>query len=98
MSSPTNLSRETVLKVAHLAKISISETEADHYQEQFDKILSYFTKIAGVSTDSVEPLVTPVPIETLMREDVVVKENTVEEILQNAPATQGNLFKVPPVV
>lgn len=92
------LSRETVLKVAHLAKISISEKEAEHYQQQFDKILTYFTNIAEVNTESIEPLVTPVPIATFMREDVIIKENTVEEILQNAPATQGNLFKVPPVV
>lgn len=92
------LTRDDVLKVAQLARLSISDQDADHYQEQFDKILTYFTKIAEVKTDDVEPLVTPVSLNTFMREDVVHQENTVEEILRNAPSTQGNLFKVPPVV
>lgn len=92
------LSRETVLKVAQLARLNLSNAEADDYEQQFNKILTYFETIAQANTDNVEPLVTPVAIETYLREDIVVKENTVEEILQNAPATQGNLFKVPPVV
>lgn len=92
------LTRETVLKVARLAKLSITDTEAEHFRDEFDKILSYFTKIAEVNTDSVEPLVTPVEIATFLREDVVVQDLKVEDILQNAPATQGNLFKVPPVL
>lgn len=92
------LTRDDVLKVARLARLSITDQDADHYQEQFDKILSYFTKIAEVNTEDVEPLVTPVSLATFMRDDVVRQENTVEEILRNAPATQGNLFKVPPVV
>ncbi len=92
------LTKETVLKVAKLARLNISETEAAEYQQKFDKILSYFEKIAEAKTAGVEPLITPTQIEPFWREDVVKQEQTAEEILKNAPDSLGNLFKVPPVV
>ena len=92
------LDKETVMKVAKLARLNLSEGEAAEYQARFDKILSYFQKIAEVDTSGVEPLVTPTQIETFWREDVVKQEFTAEQILENAPDSLGNLFKVPPVV
>lgn len=92
------LTQEAVLKVAKLARLTITEAEAAEYQKQFDKTLSYFQKIAGANTQGVEPLVTPSEIEVFWREDVVDQSVSPEEILKNAPETKGNLFKVPPVV
>jgi len=92
------LDKDTVMKVAKLARLNLSEAEATEYQARFDKILSYFQKIAEVKTDGIEPLITPTQIETFWREDVVKQDFTAEDILKNAPDSLGNLFKVPPVV
>jgi aspartyl-tRNA(Asn)/glutamyl-tRNA(Gln) amidotransferase subunit C len=92
------LNKETVLKVAKLARLDISEQEAQDYQIQLTKVLENFQKIAQVSTEGVEPLITPTPMELFLRPDVVSQTVTVDEIIKCAPDAQGNLFKVPPVV
>jgi aspartyl-tRNA(Asn)/glutamyl-tRNA(Gln) amidotransferase subunit C len=92
------LDKETVLKVAKLARLNISEHEAQDYQVQLARVLENFMKISPIPTDNVEPLVTPTPIELFMREDTVEQTVTVEEIIKCAPDSKGNLFKVPPVV
>jgi aspartyl-tRNA(Asn)/glutamyl-tRNA(Gln) amidotransferase subunit C len=92
------LKKEDVLKVSQLARLNITDEEAEEYRQQLQKILDYFDALSAVATEGVEPLVTPTPIEFYMREDVVTQTNTVEDILSNAPDLRGNLFKVPPVV
>lgn len=92
------LTKDDVLKVSRLARLSITDQEAEDYGAQFEKILEYFKALASVSTDNIEPLVTPTPIELFMREDIVNQTHSVEDILSNAPDLRGHLFKVPPVV
>lgn len=92
------LNKETVLKVAKLARLAISEQEAQDYQIQLTKVLENFQKITEVSTDGIEPLITPTPVELYLRPDVVSQTVTVDEIIKCAPDAKGNLFKVPPVV
>ncbi|MBY0383827.1 Asp-tRNA(Asn)/Glu-tRNA(Gln) amidotransferase subunit GatC, partial [bacterium] len=88
------LNKEAVLKVAKLARLNISEQEAQDYQKQLEKVLDSFQKIAVVNTDGVEPLVTPTPVDLFMREDEVQQLVTVDEIIKCAPDAKGNLFKV----
>lgn len=92
------LKKEDVLKVSKLARITISDSDAEEYGAQFQKILEYFEALSSVNTDSVAPLTTPVTIDLFMREDKITQTNSVEDIISNAPDMRGNLFKVPPVV
>jgi len=92
------LKKEDVLKVSQLARLSITESEAEEYGQQFEKILGYFDALSGISTEQVDPLVTPIALEMFLREDQVTQTNTVDDILSNAPDIKGHLFKVPPVV
>lgn len=92
------LNKETVMKVAKLARLNITEQEAQEYQTQLAKVLENFQKLEGVKTEGIEPLVTPTPIDLYLREDKVLQNVTVEEIIKCAPDAKGNLYKVPPVV
>ncbi len=92
------LNKDAVLKVAKLARLNISEQDAQDYQKQLEKVLENFQKIAGVNTEGIEPMVTPTPTELYMRADEVQQTVTAEEIIKCAPEAKGNLFKVPPVV
>ncbi len=87
-----------IKNVAHLARLALSESEIQQSTEQLSLILKHFEKMSVISTDGIEPMVTPTEIENFWREDVVRQELTPEEVLQNAPLSQGRLFKVPPVV
>lgn len=89
---------ESIKKTAQLAKLALSEKELNEVTGQLGLILKHFEKISEIPTESVEPLLTPTEIETFWREDVVLQELSPDEVLQNAPLSQGHLFKVPPVV
>lgn len=92
------IDKKTIDHIAKLARLEVSEAQAQEYSEQIGKVLKYFEQISTFDTKGFEPLITPAEIETFWREDEVVQENTAEEILANAPDKIGNLFRVPPVV
>ncbi len=92
------MDRETLDKVAKLARLKLTDQESADFTQQLTSALQNFEKISGVDTEGVEPLVTPTEIQDFWREDVVERLFTAEEIIANAPAKQGNLFAVPPVV
>lgn len=92
------IDKSQIEHIANLARLKISEEEAQSYSEQLSKALAHFEKISQVQTEGIEPLVTPTEIEAFWREDEVKKEFTAEEMLENAPSRVGNLFKVPPAI
>lgn len=92
------IDRKTIEHVAKLARLQISELEAQEYSEQLSKALKHFELIAQVPTEGIEPLITPVEIPCYLREDRVENNFTASAMTENAPAKAGNLFKVPPVV
>lgn len=92
------IDQKTIEHIAKLARLSLSGDEAQGYADQLSKVLAHFQHISNINTDHIEPMVTPIEIKFHGRSDEVVKENTAEEILANAPDKAGHLFKVPPVV
>ena len=92
------LSKDAVLHIAKLSRLTLTEKEAEAYSHQLSAILDSFNEIANVNTNNIEPLVTPIEVAMSFRSDVVVENHGSEELLKNAPAKSGNLFKVPPVV
>lgn len=92
------IDKKTIEHIAKLARINVTEQQATEYSLQLSKALEYFDQISKIDTNGVIPLVTPTEIEEFWREDEAVKDYTAEEMTQNAPMKNGNLFKVPPVV
>jgi aspartyl-tRNA(Asn)/glutamyl-tRNA(Gln) amidotransferase subunit C len=92
------IDRKALEHIARLARLHVSESEAQEFSEQLSKVLGYFEQISKVDTQNVEPLVTPSEIQAFWREDILKKELSAEEVVANAPAKTGNLFTVPPVV
>ena len=92
------IDKKTIEHIAKLARLHITDDEAQEYSSQLAKALGHFEQISKINTEGIEPLVTPTEIEAYWREDVVKHDFTAEEMTANAPAKVGNLFKVPPVV
>ncbi|MGZ3768397.1 MAG: Asp-tRNA(Asn)/Glu-tRNA(Gln) amidotransferase subunit GatC [Bdellovibrio sp.] len=92
------IDKKTIGHIAKLARLNVTEEEAQEYSAQLAKALGHFEQISKIDTAGVEPLITPTEIEAYWREDVVCQEFTPEEMTANAPAKAGNLFKVPPVI
>jgi aspartyl-tRNA(Asn)/glutamyl-tRNA(Gln) amidotransferase subunit C len=92
------IDRKSIEHIAKLARLYITDEEAQQYGDQLQKVITHFEKVAQINTTGIEPLVTPTDIPSLWREDKVSQEFSAEEMVANAPQKTGNLFTVPPVV
>jgi aspartyl-tRNA(Asn)/glutamyl-tRNA(Gln) amidotransferase subunit C len=92
------IDKKTIEHIAKLARLHITDEEAQEYSSQLSKAMGFFEQISKVDTTGIIPLVTPTEIEVYWRDDVAKADFTPEEMTANAPDKAGNLFKVPPVV
>jgi aspartyl-tRNA(Asn)/glutamyl-tRNA(Gln) amidotransferase subunit C len=88
----------TVRRIAHLARIAISEEEIDLLQRELNTILDFVEQLAEVDIAGVKPMTTVAPMELKKRPDLVTDGGIADDILRNAPARHDNYFLVPKVV
>jgi aspartyl-tRNA(Asn)/glutamyl-tRNA(Gln) amidotransferase subunit C len=88
----------TVRRIAHLARIAVAENEVEHLRNELNAILAFFEQLAEVNVDGVAPMTSVTPMIMKKRPDVVTDGGIPDDILANAPATEGHYFVVPKVV
>ena len=93
-----SLDKQTVAKVARLARIKMTEDELDQYGPQLNKIIEFVEQLEEVDTESVEPLPSPVDIALKLREDVVNDGGYQDKVLANSPENLEGFYVVPKVV
>jgi len=89
---------ETVRRIAHLARIKVPEADVPHLQSELNAILAFVEQLSEVDIDGVEPMTSVTPMEMKKRPDVVTDGEIADDIIKNAPATEGHFFLVPKVV
>ncbi|MCQ4632414.1 MULTISPECIES: Asp-tRNA(Asn)/Glu-tRNA(Gln) amidotransferase subunit GatC [Shinella] len=88
----------TVKRVARLARIAVSEEEANRMTGELNGILGFVEQLSEVNVEGVEPMTSVTPMVMRKREDVVNDGSKADDIVANAPATDRNFFQVPKVV
>jgi aspartyl-tRNA(Asn)/glutamyl-tRNA(Gln) amidotransferase subunit C len=88
------LSREEVLHIARLARVSLTEEEITRLSEQLSNLLENFVVLQQVDTEGVPPTAQSVTLQSVMREDIVAPSLPAEDILANAPRREGDCFRV----
>ena len=88
----------TVKRVARLARIAVSEEDAERMTGELNGILGFVAQLDEVNVDGVDPLTSIIPMALRRREDMVTDGAKVEDIIANAPASEENFFVVPKVV
>lgn len=94
----SRISAEQVKHVAHLARLAVTEEEANRLTQQLDKIITYAEQLNELDTDNVEPTSHVLEIKNVMREDKAKPGLPNEEVLKNAPDHQDGQIKVPPIM
>ena len=92
------LTKEEVAKVAHLARLDISDAMAESMAHQLSDVLDYAAKLNELNTDDVTPLSHPGKLSNVFRDDVPAPSLPNEAALQNAPDKQSGSFRVPRVI
>jgi len=93
-----SISRTDVEKVAHLARIAMTEDTMLATTERLANVLAMVDQLQAIDTSGIQPLAHPLDTVQRLRADVVTEQNQRDLLLQNAPATQDGLFLVPKVI
>jgi aspartyl-tRNA(Asn)/glutamyl-tRNA(Gln) amidotransferase subunit C len=88
----------TVKRVARLARIAVTEEEAQRMTGELNGILGFVEQLSEVNVDGVEPMTSVTPMAMKKRTDAVTDGNKAEDIVANAPNEDRNFFLVPKVV
>lgn len=88
----------TVRRIAHLARIAVTEAEVPHLQGELNAMLDFVEQLSEVNVDGVEPMTSVTPMEMKKRIDVVDDGEIPDDIVANGPETQNHFFLVPKVV
>ena len=81
-----------------MAMLDLSEVERVSLKERFDTVTDSFDALEKCDTDGVEPLVTVLDLNNVMREDVSSKFMQRDELLKNAPEQHDGYFQVPAAI
>jgi len=92
------LTREEVLHVAELARLSLSPEEIELFTVQLNEILEYVEKLQELDTSGVAPLAHVIPLFNVFREDQVRASLPLDAVLENAPAREDGNFLVPRII
>lgn len=92
------LNLEKVRHVAKLARLAIPDEQLPRFTEQLESILEYVEQIKQANVTGVEPMAHAVRLTNVLRDDVPQRALSTEQVLANAPDTDGPFFKVPKVI
>lgn len=96
------LTPQDASRIAHLARLELSATEAPDMLKQLNDFFTIVEQMSAVDTSGVEPLYTPLSaiqaVHLRLRDDVVTEGNEREVNQRSAPAVEDGLFLVPKVI
>lgn len=93
-----SVDRQTVARIAHLARLNLPEERLDPMVDELNAILDWVEQLDEVKTDDVPPMTSTVAAAMKKRVDDVTDGGYPERVTQNAPAAEDNFFTVPKVV
>ncbi len=90
------ITREEVLHVAKLARLELTDDEVERLTEQLGAILEAVSKVSELDLSDVPPTSHPLELVNASAPDALQESLSLDEVFANAPAREGDLFKVPP--
>lgn len=92
------IDKETVRKLAHLARLEFDENSAETMVNDMNRMLDFVAKLDAIDVSKVEPLIYMNEDVNVWRKDEVINTITHEEALKNAPKKDTDFFRVPKVI
>ncbi len=89
---------KTVRRIAHLARIKVTDAEAKSLVGELSGILDWVKMLDEVDTKDIEPLTSVVAMQLRLREDTVTDGEKAADVTLNAPMSEDGFYVVPKVV
>jgi aspartyl-tRNA(Asn)/glutamyl-tRNA(Gln) amidotransferase subunit C len=90
------ITREEVLHVARLASLELTDDEVERLTGELSAILEAVSKVSELDLSDVPPTSHPLELVNAWAEDEPRPSLPLDDVFANAPAREGDLFKVPP--
>ena len=94
----SDISREEIIHIAKLAMLNLSEQEIDNYTKDMQEILGYAEMINNLDTSNIDETIGATEQKNVFRKDEVIEPQSREELLQNAPSQDEDMFRIPKVL
>ncbi len=93
-----SVTAETIVSIAHLARLALDEKAIPHYAEDMNRILHWVEQMNSADTQGIEPMAHPRDLGQRLRPDEVTESDQRECFQANAPQTEAGLYLVPQVI
>jgi len=93
-----SINKETLEKIAHLARLEFDEKETDKMLKDMNNMLAFVEKLQELDTENIKPLQSMSFEVNQLRPDKVSNHLSREEGLKNAPKKNDKFFRVPKVI
>ncbi len=93
-----SVSKEDVRYLANLARLEFTDKEEEKFTNDLSNIVDFANTLSKVDVENVRPTAHILDLQNVLREDIVGKSYSREEILKNAPSKQAGCISVPKVM
>lgn len=97
-ASAMSVDSSTVKKVASLARIAVTDAQAQALVPELNNILAWVEQLGEVDVSGVEPMTAVIPNHLRLREDAITDGDVRDKVLANAPQAEHGFFAVPKVI
>ncbi|MBP1970411.1 aspartyl-tRNA(Asn)/glutamyl-tRNA(Gln) amidotransferase subunit C [Virgibacillus natechei] len=94
----TDITKDQVKHVAHLARLAVSEEEAEKLTKELGAIMDFSDQLSELDTEGIEPTVHDQHVLNVLRKDKPKQWDKKEEALKNAPDKEAGQFRVPSIL
>lgn len=93
-----SLTTDDVRRIAHLARLAVSDAEIAHTREQLDSVFSLIEELTAVDTRGIEPMTHAQDMALRLRADEVAEPDRRADYQRVAPSVEQGLYLVPRVI
>ena len=93
-----SLEKQDVERIAHLARLAVSDDDIPGYASNLSKILELVEQMNAADTSGVTPMAHPLDATQRLRNDVVTESDQSAKFQSNAPSVEDGLYLVPKVI
>ena len=93
-----SINKETVLKIAALARLKVSDDELDALSIELSNILRWVEQLDEIDTSNVSPMASVIDTNAQPRKDKITDGDVQDKVLINAPDSRDGYFTVPKVI
>ncbi|CAI8332808.1 MAG: Glutamyl-tRNA(Gln) amidotransferase subunit C [Gammaproteobacteria bacterium] len=92
------MDKDTIIKIADLAKIEIKQDQINDIVSSLEKILNLVDEMNSINTDNVKPMAHPLNLKQELRKDKVLEINNRDLFQKDNKYTDNGYYKVPKII